>query len=661
MVQFQHAPLPSARSIRLFALLAGSSSDVTLKLETFALDDCPAYDTISLDTGDAADTAELLINDATASVPAALLPALRQFRKSMTMTATKFWTEAICVDRASPEDRSACVKILRDIHKKAESVKIWLGDDDDEATAKKCASAVVEGWEMVCSVLKRPQEYKDNDELFQDFFNKDAARVRDGRPAVRDYDWSPLQHITEKPWFRRVQSIHESILPQEAEVCYGGETFMYALVGGTLNQLKRIDPTLTKLGSQGLKKEEFERAVCMFQMIVAMKDDASSETRRLFLNYDNLALLLGRMKVTCDDPHDRIYSALLLSLEWDPDDSEMQPDYSQPWQEVFTQFTTWALKREPGLHILSLPSKPCDELPSWVPDYRNWDAQAVLAFKRPKYSAGGKDPAKVDFAGDDPRVLVLTGRVVDTIRSISVFYEDVPKPEVSESEPTASEEKVKQSQLYRRVDQKGKDELLAMTRKQDVMLAQEENWFFGCVDLARQGHESPDEPLGMTSARLEQLYRTLCMEFKDPWKIYPAVSLENARQSFIEFADWIASGDLDTMINSFQDGEENIAPGDLKAGVDTAKRDRILGIEKAMGMAIAAMRFGVMESGRLALLPKRAVEGDEVIVVKGAQVPYVVRKQKSSRYELVGESLLEGLMHGEALENESELVKLEIA
>lgn len=59
--------------------------------------------------------------------------------------------------------------------------------------------------------------------------------------------------------------------------------------------------------------------------------------------------------------------------------------------------------------------------------------------------------------------------------------------------------------------------------------------------------------------------------------------------------------------------------------------------------------FFVTIGGRFDLGPLSAREGDEVVVLYGASVPFVVRPGPENGRELIGECNVHGLMHGEAL------------
>ena len=64
-------------------------------------------------------------------------------------------------------------------------------------------------------------------------------------------------------------------------------------------------------------------------------------------------------------------------------------------------------------------------------------------------------------------------------------------------------------------------------------------------------------------------------------------------------------------------------------------------------------RFCVTKNGCMGLVPKRAAEGDRLCVFLGGAAPFVIRKNVSGHYSLVGECYIHGSMDGEAIDMES--------
>ena len=60
-------------------------------------------------------------------------------------------------------------------------------------------------------------------------------------------------------------------------------------------------------------------------------------------------------------------------------------------------------------------------------------------------------------------------------------------------------------------------------------------------------------------------------------------------------------------------------------------------------------RIYLTEKGYIGLGPQSADDGDEVWILGGAKVPFVLRKCQEGGYTLVGESYVHGIMTGEAL------------
>ncbi|OHW94170.1 hypothetical protein CSPAE12_07201 [Colletotrichum incanum] len=60
-------------------------------------------------------------------------------------------------------------------------------------------------------------------------------------------------------------------------------------------------------------------------------------------------------------------------------------------------------------------------------------------------------------------------------------------------------------------------------------------------------------------------------------------------------------------------------------------------------------RFGSTENGRIGWLPLFADEGDFICVFDGMELPYAIRPASDGRYLLIGESIILGLMRGEAM------------
>jgi hypothetical protein len=58
--------------------------------------------------------------------------------------------------------------------------------------------------------------------------------------------------------------------------------------------------------------------------------------------------------------------------------------------------------------------------------------------------------------------------------------------------------------------------------------------------------------------------------------------------------------------------------------------------------------MGRSERGYVALVPGKARLGDVIVLLEGGIVPFILRPREDSRWELIGEAYVHGIMRGEA-------------
>lgn len=80
-------------------------------------------------------------------------------------------------------------------------------------------------------------------------------------------------------------------------------------------------------------------------------------------------------------------------------------------------------------------------------------------------------------------------------------------------------------------------------------------------------------------------------------------------------------------------------------------QERIDRFKAALGTKLDSRRIFTTVEDRLGMGPHSLEEGDEVWVLKGAKVPFVLRKLGNGNFVLIGEAFIFGAMHGEAVKN----------
>ena len=69
-----------------------------------------------------------------------------------------------------------------------------------------------------------------------------------------------------------------------------------------------------------------------------------------------------------------------------------------------------------------------------------------------------------------------------------------------------------------------------------------------------------------------------------------------------------------------------------------------------IGKSLGRLPF-VTRKGRLVLSSKHVKPGDVIALIKGTQVPFILRCRTGGAYQLVSEAYVDGIMDGEAAEN----------
>ncbi|KAF1809849.1 putative heterokaryon incompatibility protein 6, OR allele, partial [Eremomyces bilateralis CBS 781.70] len=68
-----------------------------------------------------------------------------------------------------------------------------------------------------------------------------------------------------------------------------------------------------------------------------------------------------------------------------------------------------------------------------------------------------------------------------------------------------------------------------------------------------------------------------------------------------------------------------------------------------MGKSLGRLPF-ITREGNLVLSSEHVKRGDFIALIRGAQVPFVLRRQSGEIYQLISEAYVDGIMDGEVIE-----------
>ena len=118
-------PLPAGHFIRLIELHPGNrQSSVVVTFKVFKLEEAPEYDTLSYVWGSPENKGLITCNGQLFTITANLLLALQRLQHES--HGVLLWTDAICIDQCSDQERSDQVALMGVIYRSARRVYVHI-------------------------------------------------------------------------------------------------------------------------------------------------------------------------------------------------------------------------------------------------------------------------------------------------------------------------------------------------------------------------------------------------------------------------------------------------------------------------------------------------------------------------------------------------------
>jgi len=245
MASTVYTPLDASKNqIRLARLHAATSFEQTLScdLEVVSLDSEPHYEALSYVWGDAAIRRPMMLGGMDWNVTHNLDNALRHLRSN---TEEKIiWVDAICIDQSNVSERNSQIRLMGDVFRKAQMVRIWLGEEAD-------------GSDDALSMLSQLQQ------------GIGVLDVRINDTDLTSGHLDSMHKLCERPWWRRIWVIQEVVLARRAVMHCGSQhlsvtipeiTKIYTTFTGSLSPLLKRMEFFNRFGDHNLKKNDPETA-----------------------------------------------------------------------------------------------------------------------------------------------------------------------------------------------------------------------------------------------------------------------------------------------------------------------------------------------------------------------------------------------------------------
>jgi len=589
--------------------------------------------------------------------------ALRHIRRPS--EPVTLWVDQICIDQGNVPEKNAQVAAMNDVYSSAAQVLIWLGLSGGPASdwfvdRMRAVGTLAreEGVDRLFDPARRTDdEYwgfvnkaaagaprvpgqPSDDESLERFLDRASAALVGSAGGSNDTFAAELRAWLARPWFGRVWVLQEYAMARSAVFLYGDKTIDTELFVLAFHLLRLIGPRAFRVERGG----SLDGMKWRSDMLDAASDgplESLSRLRWRCRSYStegnrgggySLSEILrdlyssDRPPMLATDQRDRIYA--LLNLTADADDLGIVPDYaaSLTTDLLYTRVARAMLESRAGSlqHVLGLvrfPKKVMNDdaatqrLPSWVPDLlRPQDSIAEPGLYAP---TGCASRAHLLPRGDE-RILSLRGIVVDHVK-------------------LTGEEWGGGIGRYTRFDKTDLNRLVSYfseVQKLLVLAALRE----ATKALGTDGDKLRDAPWRIMLGDVahdsnRKLRRAGPQDMESMRQLLELAELLNTLNTAVAMAD---PEQLATLLGRVYQLVEMPEVPTL-----------ILRLESMRGKR----PFLSQSMGYVGMGPGHARPGDAVVLLPGAETPYVIRPRPDNglnHYEVVGEAYCDGIMDGEA-------------
>jgi hypothetical protein len=415
-------------------------------------------------------------------------------------------------------------------------------------------------------------------------------------------------------------------------------------------------------------RERFEMPICRLGDLQALQSRVSVER---WTNADNtfpLQRVLDVARTSLSSlPVDRIYAYLGLVPEasW----QGLSIDYSRSTAETYLQAALAMIKSTKSLSILSFVEdsalRRAQGLPSWVPDYTQRHSIRYLD-PGSKDKFAGLPPGRFectngsqyDFEANDMlcRVLHVIGACYGPVSEISISKSITPSLPDSHFHLEQSDAvlncipRLPQNCFWRTLfsdEDMWESSYPASDRSAKTIFS---IWITALVVRVSKIEEIMSVSLA-SAAELEQGLN----ELRKTLKAYLMLSGDKRFFDNVKFENDVAFvPSFETMRAYIVDAADGLLPKPCDDMTRTDLEVIVSRVHYSLDVHMSNRVLFVTSDQQLGKGPASMQSGDQVWLLRGAKVPYILRPLGLSKYELVGEAYIHGIMQGEAWTDDSE-------
>ncbi|KAL8372594.1 hypothetical protein RB599_000001 [Gaeumannomyces hyphopodioides] len=423
------------KEIRTITILPGLANDtIRCQLQTVSLEDTPQYEALSYVWGSPENSVDIELGSVRKSVTRNLYEALRRLR--FPDASRILWVNAICINQADDEEKGQQVAMMGEIYSKTERCLIFLGEAEEHNEALEERRLLVDFFtddksladdtifHAFCLLRRLVMDAHPSETGY--FTSEVEDGIRYPSSAVRALKW-----LGERPWWKRIWTVQECILPPQCTVVYGPVQAPLSMFFDSMQNLQR------HRNSCCASDPGIGTALSSLSVVINHLQDVQTwrqENRPIPLS--SLMKIFRYRQAT--DPRDKIYGLLGLATDYSTFET---PVYNEvvTKEQIFARTTAAIIKSTGSLDILcqhgNLDINYFSTLPSWVIDYSLPISELGTTDRYhhqiPLYNAGRGTTAKA--TNIENSILVLEGVAVDRLSTVgevmSVPY-GPPRPDI---------------------------------------------------------------------------------------------------------------------------------------------------------------------------------------------------------------------------------------
>ncbi|KAF2636477.1 hypothetical protein P280DRAFT_473023 [Massarina eburnea CBS 473.64] len=588
---YQAFPIQGAQT-RVVDILPGSEPDaIAFECRVISPDNGDSYEALSYVWGDAAATRTVSISGYRVEITETLYTAFERLRSPDSKRT--LWADQVSINQTDDEEKGHQVILMRTIYKQCSECLIWFGRiPSDQGFATLDAKAALD---FIHSVADTKFADLQADSRFKTFIAENDRGVRT-RKAFK------ALIMGGNPWWSRVWTVQEAVLPSAATLHWGPFTIPLKTME-LAAQEKELMLKCPDVESNRVQEEYFNLLIKFVHSVRSIRSPRKGE--------EPFTTLMRWRCREATDPRDKLYgfiglfrSGTLASIPALRDIS-----YSIAPAVLFTQVTLDLIRSCQNLRPLLFARKlrhATPELPTWAIDFASSSStvdrnRSLRNSRRPWAASKG---VGLQFEGSgDVGSLFLSGKSIDYVEKISNIYR------------VSTEEK---------------------PRKGKLREAMEEPYRMLEGYQTSHGSDMDADYVGGGSLR-DAFWKTV--KQKSTWLV---VSLDVPEDS------------------DLADMEEYIMDS---TAIPTA-------FFRSFDMSVPNSTFFITSMGYLGLGPVDLRENDHVYIFQGGKVPFVVRpvadnnreaqNVESSKFHLIDDAYVHGIMSGEIVAKKEDLTVVEL-